>query len=475
MAVVSEKGSKSMHLEDLDALTWSVGLVAALAARMIASDMMGVFFMLVLLVIAGVLSRVNQLPSFRHGAGHGIVGGLIAVPSALAAVGSPYFATALSVSLTFAFMFMFSKRTAPIFDWKVTPLVPAIVVLSIGHFLSVSYIMEICCVAMGLWTLTCLMKYAPGSFTLGEFFMVSILSSLPVHAIWTTKGITFFSSLFILSGVLCLTVSLVGKMPICVFVLIIPMIICVKDIIFVLKYVFELKHVLLVGYCGIVCVIFVVISIFWKGLSKFPQIIQRKFFHLMALLVFVPPVMLDYEFLKLCVSGAIFVFLVIESLRIVRFPFVASIIENYVSSYIDERDSAELILTHLFLLLGLGLPVLLTGSDTHGYLSVHICGISVLAIGDAAASIVGVKFGKHKWPGSKKSYEGTAGAFLGTWLCMLVIEQFREVNLSWKNFIATAIPAIVGALDEAFTTQIDNLTLPFVMIPFIVISKHLLR
>lgn len=203
----------------------------------------------------------------------------------------------------------------------------------------------------------------------------------------------------------------------------------------------------------------------------------------MALLVFVPPVLIDSDFLKLCISGAIFLFLIIESFRIVRFPYVSKLVESYVAGFIDERDSNELILTHLFLLLGLGLPVLLTPNylnrDFKDFqdsilISIRICGISVLAVGDAAASVFGVYFGKHKWPGSKKSYEGTAGAFFGTWITMSIILAIAEKSFSFGKCLALIIPSIMGALDEAFTSQIDNLTLPFVMIPPIVCSFYLL-
>lgn len=203
----------------------------------------------------------------------------------------------------------------------------------------------------------------------------------------------------------------------------------------------------------------------------------------MALLVFVPPAILDSDFLKLCISGAIFVFLIIESLRIVRFPFIAKIVESYVAGFIDERDSNELILTHLFLLLGLGLPVLLTPNQLNQNLgslensvklSIKVCGISVLAVGDAAASVFGVYFGRHKWPGSKKSFEGTAGAFFGTWITMFTILAIDEKEMSFRKILALVVPSIVGSFDEAFTSQIDNLTLPFVMIPPIVCSFYLL-
>jgi dolichol kinase len=110
-----------------------------------------------------------------------------------------------------------------------------------------------------------------------------------------------------------------------------------------------------------------------------------------------------------------------------------------------------------------------------GAFSVHICGISILAVGDAIASIIGVNFGRHKWPGSTKSLEGSAGAFIGTWICLLIVEQFREIGLGWRRLLRLALPALIGAFDEAVTSQIDNLTLPFVMIPHIVMTSYLLE
>jgi dolichol kinase len=237
------------------------------------------------------------------------------------------------------------------------------------------------------------------------------------------------------------------------------------------KFVFVVRRLVLIGYCGFTCACFIFLSVFWKGLSRFPQIIQRKFFHLMALFVFIPPVLLDDEFLGLAVCGAIFVFLFVEGLRITSFPGIGMLIERYVAGFVDERDSGGLILTHLFLLLGLGLPVVLAKGETSSGFLVQLCGLSVLAVGDAAASIVGVNFGRHRWPGTKKTWEGTAGAFIGTWVCLFLVQQLKEVDLSWQNIVALTIPSLIGALDEAFTTQIDNLTLPFVMIPFVMIAK----
>jgi dolichol kinase len=315
------------------------------------------------------------------------------------------------------------------------------------------------------------MTYAPGSFTLGEFFIVATLSGLPLRFAITEVGITRLCAVAILAGALCLSVSLVIKKPIIVLIFVVPFIFLYEDILDVVTFVLVPRRLVLIGYCASVCVLFVLLSVFWKGLSKFPQIIQRKFFHLMALFVFIPPVLLDCDFLRLAVCGAIFVFLFVESLRVTHFPYIGALIERYVADFVDERDSGGLILTHLFLLLGLGLPVVLSKNETRIGFLVQLCGLSVLAVGDAAASIIGVNFGRHRWPGTKKTLEGTFGALVGTWLCLFLVQQLKEVDLSWQNMVAILVPSLVGALDEAFTTQIDNLTLPFVMIPFVTFAK----
>jgi len=391
----------------------------------------------------------------------------VAVPSALAAVGSPLFPSALTASLVLALPFLCSNSAVSTLDFRLNPTIPLSVVFALSRVLRAPLAALACAVAMALWSLTALVTCAPASFTRGEFCLVSVLSGLPVHALWLVQGVPRFSALYVLFGVICLTLSLVGRMPLCVLIAAVPVVLTLRDLRMVVGFVLSTGRVMLLLYCAVVCVAFVLASVFWSGLGRLPLIVQRKFFHLMALLVLVPPVVVDCELLRLCICGAVFAFLVVGSARVVRFPFVAGWIETYVAGFTDERDGGELILTHLFLLLGLGVPVLVCGAGVPGAASVRASGISVLAVGDACASVMGVRFGKHKWPGSKKSVEGTVGAFLGTWLCMIVVELCHRLELTLVSCLALALPAFVGAIDEAFTLQIDNLTLPFVMVPFV--------
>jgi dolichol kinase len=370
-----------------------------------------------------------------------------------------------------ALIFLLSSAPVATYDVRVTLLVFVVVVGALGSSFGSPLWVECAAALSALTVLTSLMTHAPGAFTLGEFFIVATLAALPVPAALAGGGRARFCAVALLAAVLCLSMSVVFKRPVCIGFFVLPCCFVIGGIADIAAFVLQPRRILLIGYCGAVCLVFVALSVFWKGLSRFPKIIQRKFFHLMALFVLIPPILIDCDFLRLAVCGAIVIFLLVESLRVIRFPFVGSLIEEYVAGFIDERDSGGLVLTHLFLLLGLGLPVLLSKSETPGGFLARLSGLSVLAVGDAAASIIGVNFGKHKWPGSKKSLEGTAGAFIGTWLCLFAIQQLAAVDLSWQNVVAISLPSLIGALDEAFTSQIDNLTLPFVMIPFAVLAK----
>jgi dolichol kinase len=458
-----------MEPENCDAIIWSVGCIAASCTRaLFASDYLGACLLLLILLVSWFLRISNTRSGFRQGGGDGIVCGLVAIPSALAAINFPQFNMAVVFALILGLCFLLSSALIPLYDVKVWPIVALLVIGVLYSFCPPLH--SIVSTSFALFVLFALMRYVPGSFTLGELFMVSTLTSLPVPIILVSTGIPRFCAMAVIAGIICLALSLTFRTPILIFLPLLPFLICFGDILDVLVFIFEPKRLLLIAYCAVVSAVFILLSRFWKGLSKFPNIIQRKFFHLMALFVLIPPVLIDASFLRLAVCIAIFAFLLIECCRLTKFPIIAPIIENYVAGFIDDRDSGGLILTHLFLLLGLGLPVVLSVGDFPGALTVKLTGIAVLAVGDAIASIVGVNFGKHKWPGTKKSLEGTFGAFIGTWLCLIISQQFAEVNFSLGNLVSLAIPSVIGALDEAFTSQIDNLTLPFVMIPFIVVS-----
>ena len=84
-----------------------------------------------------------------------------------------------------------------------------------------------------------------------------------------------------------------------------------------------------------------------------------------------------------------------------------------------------------------------------------------LALADPAASYFGIRFGKHKLPGSQKSIEGSLAAFI---VCLLTTWFFisYEGLFGGYELIVVFLGGIIGALAEALPLWKldDNLSLP---------------
>lgn len=87
------------------------------------------------------------------------------------------------------------------------------------------------------------------------------------------------------------------------------------------------------------------------------KIVLRKYFHFLAMVMFVPTILVHIRFLSLAFAIAFALFLVLESFRSAGIPPVATIIGDLILPYIDKRDSGTFVLTHMYLLLGCAVPV----------------------------------------------------------------------------------------------------------------------
>jgi len=122
-------------------------------------------------------------------------------------------------------------------------------------------------------------------------------------------------------------------------------------------------------------------------------------------------------------------------------------IHLFLVGFLDARDGGPIILSHLYLLVGCAAPVWLAEKHILAGLS----GIFALGVGDAMASIVGKRFGRHRWPGTIKTIEGTlafvvsvmvaAGTiFVGMWLMSLVFGDHSIGHQSAESFPPQAQP-----------------------------------
>lgn len=94
---------------------------------------------------------------------------------------------------------------------------------------------------------------------------------------------------------------------------------------------------------------------------------------------------------------------------------------------------------------------------------IGIIAMMQLAIGDGFADIVGRKFGKIKWPHSKKkSIEGTIGFFITSVLFTeLIINNFYHYNFDFSKII---IISLISSLVETFSNIDDNISIPLSVI-----------
>ncbi|CAF3907984.1 unnamed protein product [Rotaria sp. Silwood2] len=149
---------------------------------------------------------------------------------------------------------------------------------------------------------------------------------------------------------------------------------------------------------------------FTKNLNiKHEKTIIRKYFHFLAIIVYTSGILFDTNLLIMCSVAFIVLLLLLECMKIRNIAPLGNLIRNAWNMYEDEKDTGSMMVSHLFLIIGLSYPVWL--ADDNRRLA-QLSGIISVGVGDSIASIVGSKLGTHKWPGTKRTLEGSlAGLF----------------------------------------------------------------
>ena len=84
--------------------------------------------------------------------------------------------------------------------------------------------------------------------------------------------------------------------------------------------------------------------------------------------------------------------------------------------------------------------------------------LAMLMVGDGAAAIIGRRFGRHRWPGSPKSVEGSLAYAATAFGIGLAVVAWPGSGL---GLLACAVGAISGAIVEALPIPLnDNLRVP---------------
>lgn len=182
--------------------------------------------------------------------------------------------------------------------------------------------------------------------------------------------------------------------------------------------------------------------------------LRRKAWHLCVVALFVPPLVanrVSSHFIGLCLSAILVVFIALEVLRAANIPPYGMAIHSALCPFTDTRDtSGPIIVSHIYLLLGISIPIWASGS---------ILGLICLGLGDTASSIIGRKYGtRHKIFGDK-SLQGTLAFVVAVSLGLFATSS--SLQRAQPNFMAKVLTlSTAGALIEATSRVNDNLIVP---------------
>ncbi|KAL9659330.1 hypothetical protein QQ045_024135 [Rhodiola kirilowii] len=237
-------------------------------------------------------------------------------------------------------------------------------------------------------------------------------------------------------------------------------------ILWIVRFVFSepLKRLSLCFYwVGLICVAVLRFYSISKH-SKVERILLRKYYHLMAVCMFLPAVIYQPMFLDLAFGAALAVFLVLEIIRIWRMWPLGQIVHQFMNAFTDHRDSEILIVSHFSLLLGCALPIWMSTEYNDRPLA-PFAGILSLGIGDTMASMVGYKYGVLRWSkAGKKTIEGTAAGITSMLAaCLTLLPLLASTGyLVTENWFPLLFAVTVSGLLEAYTAQLDNAFIPLV-------------
>ncbi|KAL6402238.1 hypothetical protein AUP68_14706 [Ilyonectria robusta] len=215
---------------------------------------------------------------------------------------------------------------------------------------------------------------------------------------------------------------------------------------------------------------------------------RRKVFHFMMVGMLLPATFVDPTFAALALSLILAVFLILDLLRASQLPPLSKPIATFLAPYVDGRDfRGPVVISHIFLLIGCAIPLWLalaslsrTGSDYLVGWEVPtrdvsmVSGVICVGLGDAAASLIGRRYGRRKWLwGGGKSLEGSVAfavaVFIGIaaakiWLTIggwPATDELTSVLVSARN--AGMCASMASLTETVLTGGNDNVIVPVIL------------
>ncbi|KAL5362053.1 hypothetical protein BJX96DRAFT_97294 [Aspergillus floccosus] len=249
-------------------------------------------------------------------------------------------------------------------------------------------------------------------------------------------------------------------------------------------------RLLIAGYCVVVIVTGLAVVFQLSSITEVDT--RRKVFHGMMVLMFLPTVYIDPAFCALALGLVLAIFLLLDLFRASQMPPVSRPLTYFLAPYVDGRDHrGPVIVSHIFLLIGCSIPLWLSLADIvrigeHPWEAWNllyrdvsmVSGIICVGMGDAAASLVGRRFGRLKWFwGGGKSLEGSVafaaavtGGLIAARLWLAVGQWPVEPDggsrqIAWAGTVCKAVLAAAGtsATEAILTGCNDNVVVPVVL------------
>ena len=244
-------------------------------------------------------------------------------------------------------------------------------------------------------------------------------------------------------------------------------------------------RLLICAYCMMIIAAGLIVVFRLSNLAEVDT--RRKVFHGMMVAMFLPTIFVDPIFVSLAFSLILAIFLLLDLFRASQLPPLSKPLTLFLAPYVDGRDHrGPVIVSHIFLLIGCAIPLWLSlagvprtgqwpweGWDVERREMSMISGVVCVGMGDAAASLIGRRYGRRRWCWSGgKSLEGSLAfatavllglSFARLWL---VLGGWDGDNGdSWATTLGKASVAALGAsLTEAVLTGgNDNVIVPVIL------------
>lgn len=92
-------------------------------------------------------------------------------------------------------------------------------------------------------------------------------------------------------------------------------------------------------------------------------------------------------------------------------------------------------------------------------------GILAMSYGDGFASLIGVRYGKHKYniSGDEKSYIGSISMFVFTFILMIIAVLFYDMIITYNLMMILVFISFISAVVEGITPKgLDNFSVPII-------------